>query len=228
MKKKYPLEILRQLNHFKNNLPEESKFVKPTKGYIRYEDIDPDSDFYFQINSYAQNNQGLYYSVSCKPISGNNLGANDANLNFSDLEKKIKEWSNIIKQFNEIPFFDDDPITTNYTKEFFDEYKLIDDDADSQPFDLKRQILIDKYLDSSIKFLEKYEKNTEGADLSEPKKQAENLKRNLTGLSKNEVIKGLSKFWAMCRKKGLPILEQVFFELAKEVVQELGKKMIGM
>ena len=70
-----------------------------------------------------------------------------------------------------------------------------------EPFDLKRQILIDKYLDSSIKFLEKYEDKNPDTDLSETKEEANNLKEHLTELSKNQVVKRLSKFWALCRKK---------------------------
>lgn len=228
MKKKYPLEILRQLNTYKKNVPAESKFVKPEKGYIRYEDIDSESDFYFQINSYGQNQSGFFYNVEYKPTSANKLGKREGSFKYSDLNQRIKDWSNVLKQFNETEYFDDDPITTNYTKEFFEEYKILEDGADEEPFDLKRQILIDKYLDSSIKFLEKYEDKNPDTDLSGTKEEAKNLKEHLTELSKNQVVKRLSKFWALCRKNGLPILKKVFFELAKELITEFGKKMIGM
>jgi len=201
MKKKYPLEILRQLNNYKKNIPAESKFVKPEKGYIRYEDVDSESDFYFQINSYGQNQSGFFYNVEYKPTSANKLGKREGSFKYSELNQRIKDWSNVLKQFNETEYFDDDPITTNYTKEFFEEYKILEDGADEEPFDLKRQILIDKYLDSSIKFLEKYEDKNPDTDLSETKEEANNLKEHLTELSKNQVVKRLSKFWALCRKK---------------------------
>ncbi|AFU70137.1 hypothetical protein P700755_003521 [Psychroflexus torquis ATCC 700755] len=228
MKKKYPLEILRQLNTYKKNVPSESKLVKPEKGYIRYEDVDSESDFYFQINSYAQDQNGFYYNVKFKPTSANNLEKREGTYKYADLNQQIKNWSNVLKQFNETEYFDNDPITTNYTKEFFQEYKIIEDGADEKPFDLKRQILIDKYLDSSIKYLEKYEEENPEIDLTETKEEANNLKEHLTELSKNQVVKKLSKFWALCRKDGLPIIKKVFFDLAKELITELGKKMIGM
>tara|TARA_R110002074_G_scaffold400203_1_gene595162 strand:+ start:35736 stop:36422 length:687 start_codon:yes stop_codon:yes gene_type:complete len=228
MKKKYPIQILKQLNQLKKNPPQVAKLVKPTKGLIWYEDLDTESDFYFKINSFSENKSGFFYSVIYKPQSGNKLGEISASLRYADVLTHIKNWAAVIKDFNETEYFEDDPITQNYTSEFFEEYKLVDDGADIEPFDLRRQILIDKYLDSSIKYLEKYEEKNEGIDLSEPIKQAKTVKSTLTELSKNAVIKGLSKFWALCRKEGIPILKKVFFELAKEFVKEIGKGMIGM
>jgi len=142
---------------------------------------------------------------------------------------QIKQWSSIIQAYNEIPFFrEDDKMVSKYTEEFFEEYKILEDGADKEPFDLEKQVLIDKYLESSILFLEQYEQENEDVDLTDAKNEAQQLKKNLTNLSKNQVVKGLAKFWAKCRKKGLPILKEVFFELAKEIVKELGKKMIGL
>lgn len=228
MKKKFPIAVLKQLNHFKRNPPDVSKLVKPTKGLLKYEDLDVESDWYFEINSFSESQNGFYYSVVYKPQNGNKLREYKTNLKYSDVLTHIKNWANVIKDFNETEYFQDDPITANYTSEFFEEYKLVEEGADVEPFDLRRQILVDKYLDSSIKYLEKYEEKNDGFDLSEPIKQAKNVKNTLTDLSKNDVIKGLSKFWALCRKKGIPILKKVFFELAKEFVKEIGKGMIGL
>ncbi len=228
MKKRFPLTVLRNLNDLKSNVPEIAKLSKSDSGYFRYEDIDSNSDFFFEIMSYGKNNNGFYYAASYKPNSANDLGTAKENFFYSDLVKKIAEWSRTLQLFNETPYFDEDPITTSYTNEFFEEYKLLEDGANIEPFDLERQILIDRYLDASIKFLEKYEAENPDIDLSEPKEQAKKVKQILTESSKNEVIKALSKFWAISRKRGLPILRNVFFELAKEIVKELGKKMIGL
>lgn len=227
-KKDYPLAILQQLNHFKSIYPKECKVVKLPDCLIRYEDIDTESEFYFEITSFAFHNSDFVYSISYKPSSGNSLTRKDRVLNFSEVEKTLYNWGNLIKEFNEIEFFNDDPITEFYTKEFYDEYKILEDDADVKPFAIKQQILINSYLDSSIKLLDKYEKRNPDVDLSEPKNIAIKLKGNLTELTKNQVILKLSQFWALTRKKGLPILKEIFFELAKELLNEFGKKMLGI
>ena len=54
------------------------------------------------------------------------------------------------------------------------------------------------------------------------------LNSRVTELTKNEVMFRLSNFWAETRRKGLPIFKDIFLELAKELVNEFGKKMIGL
>jgi hypothetical protein len=227
-KRKFPLIILTQLNHLKENYPTESKRVKAVNSLLRFEDKNEDSDFYFQINSYTFNvNNEFQYSATYEPTSENVLTKKTRNLNFEGLESTLKNWGNILKLFNDTEHFDDDGTIKHYTKEFFDEYQLIEEDANINPFDLRRQILIDNYLANSVKYLENYEEINH-IDLTEEKNEAIELRKSLTALTKNEVILRLSKFWALSRKKGLPILKEIFFELAKEIINEIGKKMIGL
>lgn len=227
-KKDYPLVILQQLFELKRKYPSESKIVKADNSLLRFEDKDALSNFYFQINSFGKNNQGFYYSVSYKPASANELEKADRNLSHPDLLKRIDNWSETIQKFNKTDYFASDPLIDSYAKEYFDEYRIIEEDADIKPFDLRRQIIIDSYLNESIKYLESYEKEIPDIDLSEPIEIATELKNTQFELTKNQVIKRLSIFWAVTRKKGLPILKQVFFELAKELMKEFGKKMIGL
>jgi len=227
-KKDYPHIILTQLNHFKSTFPPECKIVKAQDCLIRYEDKEEESEFYFQIHSFSLNNSEFQYLISFKPTNQNTLAGITRTLNFAGVEASLQNWGNIIKLFNETDFFDEDPITNFYTKEFFNEYKLLDEDADKNPFDIRRQLIINHYLENSIKFIEKYERLNPEVDLTEPKRIAIELQENLTEYNQNQVILKLSEFWAITRKKGLSILKEIFFELAKEVIKEIGKKMIGI
>ena len=227
-KKKFPLDILQQLNVLKTNYPPDvCKIVKSDDALIRYEDIDESSEFYFQINSFTEKNREFYYNITRKPADRNTLEKTNQSLNYSSLREHLKIWENIIREFNDTPHFDEDPIINSYTEEFF-EYRIIEDDADTASFDIKRQLLIDKYLDDSIKYLEQCQKENLGTDMSEPIEAAVDLKQTLTKLTKNQVLRKLAKFWAIARKKGLSFFKQVFFELAKEVIKEFFKKQIGM
>lgn len=227
-KKDYPYQILQQLNSLKKEYPKNCSLTKVKNALIRYDDKDEQSKFFFQINSFTKNQSGFYYSVSFKPRTADLLEDTNSNLKYHDLVKKIKEWSSIIEKFDTTDFFEEDPITSTYEKEYFEEYKILDEDADRKPFDIKQQLLIDKYLEESVRFLDKYEKKNPDFDLTEPKELATSLKSELTSLTKNEVIKKLSGFWAVSRKKGLPILKEVFFKLAKEIINGLGKDLLGM
>jgi hypothetical protein len=226
-KKEIPYSILQQMNEFKTTFPGVSKIVEAKDCLLRYEDSDDESDFFFQINSFAAKDGGYSYSITYKPTNEDLLVERTKNVNFPQATTLLENWGNVIKKFNETDFFIDDPITAFYTQEFYAEYKIIDEDADISPFEIKRQILIDLYLENSIKFLENYEAQN-GVDLTESKNIALELKNELTDLTKNQVMLRLSRFWAVTRKKGLPILQKVFFELAKEILKEFGKKMLGL
>lgn len=227
-KKEIPLIIHQELNYLRKQYSKYFKLAGTSKPLIKFEDTDENSNFYFQINSFIKNGNDFIYETSCKPISENDLAGIARTLRFQDLETKLKNWINIIDRFDETPHYSQDPVIDSYTKEYFDEYKILDEDADFEPFDIQRQLLIDKYLENSIKFLENYQEKNQNINLSEPKDFAISLRENITQLTKNEVIKRLSKFWAICRKKGLPILKEIFFELAKELINEFGKKMLGL
>jgi len=145
MKKKFPLEVLRQLNKLKNKAPEDTRLAEVKESFLlRYEDLDSDSDFFFEITSFSINQSKIYYSCSCKPSSEKNLGTFAFNYVYMSVVDQIKQWSSIIQAYNEIPFFrEDDKMVSKYTEEFFEEYKILEDGADKEPFDLEKQVLIE-------------------------------------------------------------------------------------
>jgi hypothetical protein len=227
-KKDFPLTVHQNLNELRSKFSKNFKSASPTNPLMTFHDIDEASSFYFQINSYSKSGNDFYYQVIYKPKSEDDLGEYTQPLKFEDAVSRLKNWVDTIQQFDQIPHFFHDPIVDSYTKEYYEEYKILEDDADINPFDIRRQLLIDKYLENSVKFLDKYQKKNPEIVLDEPRDLANNLRANLTRLTKNEVIQELSQFWAIARKKGLPIIKELFFELAKELVKELGKKMIGL
>lgn len=229
-KKDLPLTILNQINEFKNNFPNITKFVKIENCLIRYEDKDPDSDFFFQINSYSKSNNEFIYNITYKPTSEINTDESSRNLSFKGVNTILTTWGNIIKQYNSTDFFieEEDPIIEFYTEEFYNEYKLLEDDADYKPFELDKQLLVSAYLEKSVDYIDKINDEKTRNELNHAKELAIKLNENLTELTKNEVVFKLSKFWAETRKKGLPIFKEIFMELAKELVKEFGKKMLGL
>jgi hypothetical protein len=120
------------------------------------------------------------------------------------------------------PFFDD-PITHGYEEEFFNQWKILENDADTKPFDLKRQIIIDKYLESAIKKLEAQKTKENEKEIEAIKAQGNEVRQNVTRQNKNQVVRGLAKFWAMSRKMGLNVLYDILIDLSSEVIQKMLK-----
>lgn len=230
-KKDIPLTILNQMNEFKKGFPRLSKIVKAKNCLIRYEDKDLDSDFYFQINSFTKNNTGDFiYSVSYKPTNENITAETTRNFNFAQVSNILNNWGNILKQYENTEFFigEDDPITESYAEEFFNEYKMVDEDANYRPFELKRQLIISAYLEQSVMYIEQIQNEQTRIELNRAKEIATSLNDSIAELTKNEVMLQLSKFWAETRRRGLPIFKEIFLEFAKELVKEIGKKMLGL
>lgn len=229
-KKDIPLTILNQMNEFKKGFPHLSKMVKADNCLIRYEDKDSESDFFFQINSFTKGTSGEFiYSISYKPTSESVTEERNRSLNFTGVNNSLNAWGEILKKYEHTDFFiDEDPIIASYTEEFFNEYKIVEEDADYKPFELRKQIIISAYLDKSIQYIDNIKDENTKLELHKAKEIATNLNQTITELTKNEVMLRLSRFWAETRKKGLPIFKEIFLELAKEVVKEIGKKMLGI
>jgi hypothetical protein len=139
----------------------------------------------------------------------------------------LESWINVIQSFDVTPHFSNNPILENYIEENYQEYEILDDDADIVSFDLSKQILIDNYLEKVITYFISYEeKNDE--NLEELKAVAVELRNTLTQSTKNQVVRKLSVLWAMAREKGIPILKEIFVELAKEVIIAIGEKVMGL
>ncbi len=227
-KKDFPLIIHQELNQLRKAYSKYFKSANSNNPLMRFEDNDQTSDFFFLIDSFKISNYGEFiYDIKYKPITENNLNDTHKACKFADVEKHLNNWVHVIQKFDETQHFNYDPIVDSYIKEYFDEYKLLDDDADIEPFNIKQQLLIDEYLDKSIKFLETYEAEN-GKNLDEPKSIAIELRSKLTQLTKNEVIKQLSKLWAESRKKGIPILKEILYEFAKDVIIGMGKELLGL
>ncbi|WP_157802127.1 hypothetical protein [Flavobacterium sp. 1] len=228
-KKDFPLQIHTDLNSLKTKFFKNFKEANTSSPLLRFEDLDESSSFYFEINSFKDvSSKGVFqYTVTYKPINQNKLEETSVSLNFSDLYHRLESWLNVIQSYDVTPHFGNNPILENYIEENYTEYEILDDDADIVSFDLRRQILIDNYLEKVIMYFISYEESN-GENLEELKVVAVELKNTLTQSTKNQVVRKLSVLWAMARQKGIPILKEIFVELAKEVIIAIGKKAMNL
>lgn len=206
------------------------EFVKPRIHRFDYKVGDNTNEFLFELRG-KKPNDGFFFQVFQRPdddvilkmcpFSKTELNGSYI-VNKKHLNRWIEGWEQLIEQYNNLqsPFFDD-PITHGYEEEFFNQWKILEDDADTKPFDLKQQILIDKYLESAIQKLETLKTKENEKEIEVLKAQANEIRQNLTRQTKNQVVRGLAKFWAMARKMGLDVLRDIFIDLASGVIQKM-------
>lgn len=213
------------MQQMKEQIVDGVEVINDHASLLKFVDKDPDSGFYYTIENFDIVNSGYYYNVIKKPATEIDIQLTRSRNLFNDLLRDFGNWKSLIKNYNDQIFFKENLILDSYAREFYEEYKLLEDDADKLPFDLSRQLLIERYLDQSIQYLKQLEDNGKD-DNSELIAYATEIKECHTQLTKNATIKRLSKFWALAREKGIPVLEKVFIEFAADVVIKITEKVL--
>lgn len=126
--------------------------------------------------------------------------------------EEFQKWLKLIERYDNVSF--DDPIIKQYQEEIFNEIKILDDNADTIPFNIKQQTAILCYLDQ-ISLI-----TTPNEDLKFLTEKIEETKTEITSLSKNQVMKRLSKILAYSRKSSLGLYKSFFDVFKKEMIKE--------
>ena len=190
-----------------------NRYNKINLTLVEAKDKAPDSDFYFKIESFYyhttqydfESKDSITYKVSRKPKSDKIETEVDEELSDWVTINKFNEWINIINQYNKIDINRKDPIISFYEDEFYNNFKIVDEDADINPFNLKQQLALNEHTDFIIEIFKESNDDLSNQIVNETVK----LKNELTISSKSKVFKQLCKIWALARKKGLDILKLI-------------------
>lgn len=223
MKKKTGIKVWEEIQRVLDENPGLFVRVEPHNQALRLEDVDPDSDFFFEFGIQKADNQ---FELKFKPDHPDHVHISHENVDQQTLAVRLQLWLDILEMYTKIASPYDDPITDAYTREFKEAFNLVDEDANVAPYDLERQIYISEYLLRVKGFLKEHKENAtepEKLELDALELDRADLEKNLTKLTKNQVVQKLASFWAKCRKFGLPLLKDVYQEAKKEVIKSLVK-----
>jgi hypothetical protein len=221
-KKDFPIIVLETLAQIRQEVSENIKLIPDDSTLVKFVDKDEDSTFYFSIVNFDQNKGIFTWSIKRKPRNEANVEEISESLIGKELFESIKNWERLIKKYDGIEYFKDDSFLNTYATEFYEEYKILENDAHFKPFDIKRQKLIDQYLTKLILIVEDIEIENPSMDFSDLKRQANELIQKQTSLSKNETIKALAKLWAFARIKGFPVIKKIFYDLGINLLANIG------
>lgn len=196
------------------------------------------SKFYFiiyrekgQISTKTANVQLPVY-IQFYPSNLEDLSTTELIVDRKDVAGIIQNWISVLKEYNNTPSVFDDAVLNSYKDEFYEQYKVVDEDANIKPFNLQQQLFIDNYLDYVIHKAPDYKTADNEADVEDIINDAKELKTNLTTLTKQKVIDGLCWMWAKMQKNGLLMLKGLFLKIqdegVKEGVKEITKFMIDL
>jgi len=223
MKKDIPLEVLEVIEPLLKGLPLTISIKKERdKGYIlKLVDNDPESSFHFTLKEQRSSNGKDYYTYYCAPGSVSRMESPTRHVEIGGLRKVIIEWVEIVQRYEEIDIFDADPITRNYQEKFYEKWRMVDPLAEREPFDYEHQEGISRYLSYVEEKMNAYKNEENRGEVEKAILDIQDLKKKITRLPKNGVIRRLAKIWGRTQSLGLDILKEILTSTIADVAKQI-------
>lgn len=174
------------------------------------------SKFKFSISNPRYENNKSIFDLEYNPSSTTSINGSKLSTISDSLLTHLKNWTKLIRSYNEVNLSPEDKILNEYESEFFENFELIDEDADTNPYELEKQVIIHNFLAHTIEILSKNEKENKYLI-----QEAENLKESIPKLTKRTTVRQLSKLFAFIRQKSLPLLKEILVQAKKELYKRV-------
>jgi hypothetical protein len=192
------------------------------KIYIDYKKVNPQSN--------PDYNKHLFCCMS--PTSSTVLTPAVIAMERRMLGDNIQGWLKIVRAYNEAESVYDDPFLKTYQEYYYSEFKSVDDDADTSPFNPAQQEVIERYLlQVGQKLLEFRETSESPHPIDEIIADIKETVDELSVSTKNQVASRISRIMAKVFKWKKGIAND-FYKKAKEeiittVIREGAKRLTG-
>lgn len=220
MKKKVPLEILQKIQPLIDQYPNLITLVPDTSVIFKFKDADPDSVFHFTL---VERNESTWkYILTYAPSSTYNVSETSSETDANKICEIFESWIINLKTYNELNTIFDDPAQKSYQKYYYDNYQIVDEDAEYAPFDPPRVLYLEEHLEAVKEFVEKnVELFKDPADAESIKASCDELIEELTVSPKNTVMKKLTNIWAKISKGGTKLMKKFLTEFGSELKKKL-------
>jgi hypothetical protein len=227
-KKDLPLTLLQALNRLnvqlsKLGIDNDDLILKTfsDKKLIQFNDNDNTSSFKFELVKVQLSNNDPIFSIDVSPSSQVSNNSVVKHLNEKQVISEFQQWISWLKVFEKSHLTPEDEFLKNYQEEFYTEFEIIDDDANTSTFSTQQQIFIDKYLNyMEVKLLPEAEQDEEINEIVEDIKL---LREELGKSTKKKVVTRFSRIFAKLRKSSIKLLGE-FYEAGKK---ELFKRLLN-
>lgn len=223
--KDYPLTFLNSVSHVftqVRNIIESNKdiieLVEAEDFKMVLKDKDFTSNFRFIIHEAKFEKSVASFTIEFNPTNSSSLVPRKVVQNPQGVKSSLDIWVNLIKHHNKVKIHPEDDFVNHYQEEFENWFAVDEDDADTAPFDQKRQVLIDNILEAAIKVLK------DNADISDQEdliQEAQELRKKSASQTKNQTVDALGKLYAKIRKRSIPVLKEIWRELKSFGYQKL-------
>jgi hypothetical protein len=155
-KKRLPLEVLKSFEKFVALKGVGFDVIDPENFLLKIKDKDKESDFYFYVEQFKQEN-GYKALIDFKPKDSKSVLNNRVLINVTELETMFNNWITMLQEYENVKSFYDDPIIQSFADEYFSEFKIVDANAEFEPFKPSQILILDEHLDFLEKNIVKYQ-----------------------------------------------------------------------
>lgn len=224
-KKDIPLNMLKAIERIAQQNLDIIKLGKEDNSYYCFFETDINSKNYFRIyidgskviGNINQNN----FTYGWKPTDASNASHFNYQGNLKDVIKQFETWVKLIRDLNDTPSVHDDNFVKSYSEFYFNEFKIVDDDADTSPFNPIQQDLIELYLNSLSKAVENANDNLDEITKAELISEINEIKSTLSITTKTKVMKGITKIFGKLYKHSKILTKEIVNEAKKYLIKKL-------
>ncbi len=224
MKKKLPINLIRIINPILTQNQDLISFETSDEFMFKFVDKDSTSDFVFTIHTIDAKDDE--YKITRKPKNKTNNSEFTYWMDFEEVVEILKDWINTISEYSSTNSVFDDPILMGFSEQYYDQIKILDEDADIRPFTVEQIIKLDKYLENVVLKLEDYRSNENSSEITNIVEETETLRKDLTKSTKNQVLKRLTRIWGKISKQGIPLIKGIVKEGIKEAIKIAVRTML--
>ena len=225
-KKDLPVTALQALNRLNVQLEKiaqsQEDLVERTfndSNLVCYSDIDANSTFKFELKNIELSKETPIFTVELSPSSNISNDLKD----FRTGEKQIlQQFSNCIGRlgvYERTNLTSEEEFFRKYKEEFYTEFEIIDEDAETTTFELKQQLFLDQYLEHMENKLLPAAKDD--IEIQAVVSDVQELRQNLGKETKKKVIKRFSSIFAKLRKSSVKLLGEFYTEAKKELFKRM-------
>ncbi|RZK29097.1 MAG: hypothetical protein EOO61_21170 [Hymenobacter sp.] len=185
--------------------------------------VDKSLSFYFELRGVRYNAGTLSYWLAYKPASLTDNTEGTSGYGLDQAKLHFKKWLDMVKEYGTVRLTKKERFAAESAKQFYADFELTDEDANTAPFDNDKQVLVYKLLD----FIKESVEQVEDGDPEEAKNiiyQIERLQQIIPSVTKAAVIKELSKVYAKVKSYSMKAFIAVYDVAKKELIKNYLNK----
>jgi hypothetical protein len=224
-KKDIPLDLLKTIEPIAQANLDLIHFKKEDNTYYCFVETDNNSKNFFKIFIDGKKRIGSYdkakYAFEFKPANGSNANNTILQVSLNDLGRHFQSWIKLIRDIHETPSVHDDNFVRQYAEFYYNEFKIVDDDADTSPFDPNQQDLVEVYLLSLSTAIEQSSDKLSDSTKQELLNDIQLIQSNLATTTKSQVMKGITKVFGKLYKTSKTLAKEIVTEAEKQLIKKL-------